>query len=152
MDLSAVILVVLSSLPVFFFWRWILRKHIEVKRYRLIVIWIATIISTPILYAILALMFIGIIEYYPNRDFDKKAWLTDSDKRYEYTYDLISSKLLIGKSKIEVVRMLGKTDTTQTNELYYYIGYKPVFTGIDPSNIEVDFRKGKVNNVEEHDK
>ena len=97
-------------------------------------------------------MFIGIIEYYPNRDFDKKAWLTDSDKRYEYTHDLISSKLLIGKSKVEVVQMLGKTDTTQTNELYYYIGYRPVFTGIDPSNIEVDFRKGKVNNVEEHDK
>jgi len=92
------------------------------------------------------------MEYYPNRDFNQKAWMADTDKRYEYSRDLIKSKLLIGKTRPQVEQLLGKNDDTSKTELYYYIGFRPELGGIDPSNIEVYFKNEKVDSVIEHDR
>ena len=151
MDLSAVGLIVVLTLPVFFFWRWIYRK-INATFKRRILIWLTTIITAPILYAGVILLWMFSMEYYPNRDFNQKAWMADTDKRYEYSRDLIKSKLLIGKTRPQVEQLLGKNDDTSKTELYYYIGFRPELGGIDPSNIEVYFKNEKVDSVIEHDR
>ncbi len=114
-------------------------------------IWLVTVLTTPVLYGVLILIFLFTSEYYPNRHFDQKVWKTDSDRRYEYSHDLVDSKILMGKTKKQVIQVLGDRDTSN-NEIYYYIGYRPEIGGIDPSSIIIDFKNGKVDSVFEHDK
>jgi len=112
-----------------------------------------TLLTAPVLYIIVILIWIAIEEYYPNRSFDKKMWQTQKEVRYEYSHDLINSKILIGKTRNQVLQLLGNdTDTTQTEELYYDIGYRPELTGIDPSTILIHFKNGRVDTVIEHDR
>ena len=115
--------------------------------------WLLTLITAPFFYVIVILIWIVIIEHYPNREFDKKMWQTDKDKRYEYTHDLINSKILIGKTKNQVLQLLGDdADTSQINELGYDIGFRPKLMGIDPSYLIIDFKDGKAHAIIEHDK
>ena len=151
-DLAVYIIPLVFGIPVFFFWRWVFRKFTS-ARHRLITTWVITIISTPVVYVIIVLGFFLISEYYPDRDFNKNSWQTNKEVRYEYTHDLIKSKILIGKTKKEVLQILGNdADTSQIDELGYDIGYRPEITGIDPSYLIIDFKNGKVDTVIEHDR
>jgi len=151
MDIAVLIILVVIGLPLFLFWRWVFRKTVS-KVKRLTLTWTLTILSAPLVYVIIGLVWIEGVEYYPNRDFDQKTWKADSDSRYEYTHDLIKSKMLIGKTRPQVLEILGNNGDTSQTELYYYIGFRPELTGIDPSNIVVDFKNGKVDTVIENDK
>jgi hypothetical protein len=133
------------------FWWWIFRKT-ESKPKRIALTLSLAAVSTPIIYGLIIMAWFFTISYYPNRDFDRKAWLTDTDRRYEYSHDLINSKLLIGKTRKQVEQILGKNSDTSQTELYYYIGYRPEIGGIDPSSIIIEFKNGKVDNVTEHDR
>ncbi len=101
----------------FFFWRWLLRKYIKAERPRKILTWSATIISTPIIYLGLILIFIFGISYTPNKDFDKSLWLTDQEGRYQMAGNIINSRMLIGKDTTQVKQVLGEPtffgDTTK---------------------------------------
>jgi hypothetical protein len=139
------------GIGIFFFWRWLFRKLIKLKTKRLIIIWVTTIITTPILYAGLILIWILMLEYYPDRVFDKTKWLNDPDKRYELSKSIIERKILIGKSKSDVKAILGDgANTNNDNQWYYNLGYRPQLAGIDPDNLEIDFENGKVVNVIQH--
>lgn len=111
----------------------------------------STIISYPVVYAIFILICFETKEYYPDRTFNSNLWKADSNRRYEYTHDLIKRKLLIGKTKPQVLQILGDHGDTSQTELYYYIGYRPEVTGIDPSNIVIEFKSGKADSVIEND-
>jgi len=151
-DISALVIIAILGIPVFFLWRWAFRKITSTTRRRAIP-WVVTIVTAPVFYAACILIFIEIEEYYPNKDFNKKEWLANKDIRYEYSHDLIKSKILIGKSKQQVLQLLGSdTDTTQNDQLEYDIGFRPEITGIDPSHIVVDFKNGKVSDVVEYDR
>ncbi|HZY35051.1 MAG TPA: hypothetical protein VFE53_00295 [Mucilaginibacter sp.] len=151
MDIAVLIILLFIGLPLFFFWRWVFRKTVSSAK-KGVLVWTLTILSAPAIYVLVGLIWIGGIEYYPNRDFDQRAWKADSDSRYEYTHDLIKSKLLIGKTRSQVLQILGDHGDTSQTELYYYIGFRPEITGIDPSNIVVEFKNGKVDTVIENDK
>jgi len=151
MDIAVLIIILVIGLPLFFFWRWVFRKTVS-KAKRRALTWTLTILSAPLVYVIIGLVWIEGVEYYPNRDFDQKAWKADSDSRYEYTHDLIKSKMLIGKTRPQVLKILGDNGDTSQTELYYYIGFRPEITGIDPSSIVIDFKNGKVDTVIENDK
>jgi hypothetical protein len=150
-DFSAIIILLILAIPMFLFWRWVFRKN-ESKAKRVTLSLLLTFLTAPLFYGLLILIWVFLSSYYPNRRFDKKAWMTDSDRRYEYTHDLIKSKLLIGKTKPQVLRILGDHGDTSQTELYYYIGFRPEITGIDPSSIIIDFKNGKVDTVIEEDK
>lgn len=142
---------IILAIPIFLLWRWLFKKFIATKLKRRIITWLVTIVSTPIIYGTIALLIILSIEYYPKRDFDKKQWLTDKDKRYELSEDMIDSKMLIGKTKSEIKSLLGdEGNKVGDNEWYYNLGFRPELTGIDPDNLEIDFKNGKVVSVEQH--
>lgn len=152
MDVSAYVILIILGTPFYFFWRWVFRKS-EPRVRKIILTWLATIIATPIFYVTVVLIFILVLEYYPNRDFEKKLWQNDKEHRYEYSHDLIKRKILIGKTKNQVLQLLGnETDTTQAVSLTYDIGFRPELLGIDPSYLIINFKNGRVDNVEEYDK
>lgn len=112
---------------------------------RKIIIILLSLASAPIIYVGLALLFFFAISYYPNRDFDKEKWKTDPEKRYELTKDLINSKILIGKTKAEVIQVLGIEDNEDRIDNWsYYVGFKPMIVNIDPDVLEIFFKNGKV--------
>jgi len=144
-----IILLVLGT-PMFFFWRWLF-KHIKPGSKRLLLTCFATIIGSPIIYLLFIAAFIFCSEYYPNRDFDKKQWLADSTKRYEYSKDIISSKMLIGKTQQQVKQILGDSGNKDSEATWYYeLGYRPQITGIDPDYLEIDFKYGKATEIVQH--
>ena len=150
-DYIALLLIgIIIARPLFFFWRWIFRRRTKVERTRKISTWIATLVSIPIIYLLMGLVFIFVITYYPNHDFDMAAWKMNTEKRYEYTKDLIENKLLIGKSKEQVIEMLGKgNNTLDSDDWLYDIGFVPGLFNIDPSNLQIKFKDGVVVSVKQ---
>ena len=90
--------------------------------------------------------------YYPTKNFDQDDWMKDPLTRYEMTHDLIESELLIGKSKEEVISILGAYTFTYKEEHWAYeVGYVPGLFNIDPSVLDVYFENGIVVKVGQHE-
>jgi hypothetical protein len=149
---GAVYLIILViGTPIFFFWRWIFKK-LNHKGGRRVMIWLLTAFTSLIFYLILVGLIIYISDYYPNRDFDKHLWQTSKTTRYEYSYNLIESKKLLGDNRNEVLQLLGNdADKSQADELRYNIGHKPGSVGPAPSYLIIDFRDDKAETVFERD-
>jgi hypothetical protein len=146
------IILAVLGIPVYFLWRWIFKKSRHQTTSK-ITIWIATILSTPVLYGLLIVIWIFIMEYYPNRDFDKQQWIKNKDERYEYSKGIIKSKMLMGKTKEQVRQILGDDGNSNTSDDWYYdLGYRPELTGIDPDNLEIAFKNGRVNEVVQNER
>jgi hypothetical protein len=133
------------GIPVFFIWRWIFRKSIIADKRRKIAVWTATILSTPIVYALVIAGWFWSMSYYPNRHFNKKKWIDNKDQRYEYSNDIISSKMLVGKTKTDVIKTLGdEANLDSSDDCYYDLGFRPGIGNIDSDNLEITFKNGKV--------
>jgi hypothetical protein len=121
---------------------------------RNIVAAIVTIVATPVVYAGLIAAWCAIALYYPKHDFDREKWLSNKEKRYEMSKDIIEAKLLIGKSKNEVRQMLGEenngSNANEDDYWRYYLGYVPAVIGIDYDVLDIYFENGKVVRVEQH--
>lgn len=130
----------------FLFWRWLLKKFIKSDVKRKVFTWLATLLSTPLIYVASIFILISIISYYPSRDFDKERWHTDKEKRYELSEDLIESQMLIGLTKEEVSNVLGAEHdgSEETDYWTYYLGFRPQLFGIDPDVLSIEFKDGKV--------
>lgn len=94
------------------------------------------------------MIWISIGTYYPERDFDKKAWSENEEKRYEYADDLVENQKLIGLSRTEIKEILGEPKYENENSMTYYLGFSPRnFFAIDPDWLEVSFEQDKVKNT-----
>ena len=143
--LEVYFILIILAVPTFFIWRWLLKKIIKRYRTRIITTWIVTIIFTPIIYIRLILLVLFGMEYYPNRDFDMNEWLANKEHRYEYSKDIISSKMLIGKTKNEIRKILGDEGNLDSSDDWYYnLGYRPQLLNIDPDSMHINFKHGKV--------
>ena len=143
--------ILILAIPTFFLWRWIFRKFIIDKKKINIATWTATIIATPLIYIGIVMLWIFSISYYPSNDFDREKWLNDKEKRYELSEGIIDSKMLIGKTKIEVKQILGDEENSENSDLWnYYLGYRPQLFGIDPDILDIEFKEGKVIRVGQH--
>lgn len=144
-------IILILAMPTFFVWRWIFKKYITDKKKLNIATWTATTIATPIIYVGLVMLWIFSISYYPSKDFDRQKWLTDKEKRYELSEEIIESKMLIGKTKAEVKQILGDEENIENSNLWnYYLGYRPQLFGIDPDVLDIEFENGKVIRVSQH--
>jgi hypothetical protein len=118
---------------------------------------IGSLVVAPILYVGLMGAIIFSIYSYPSRNFTVEAWHAAGWRhefgdnipptRFEYSADLIAKKLLIGKTKEEVIAILGEGHETN-NRISYDLGFVPGH-GIDPDFLEVYFENGVVVKVEQ---
>lgn len=144
-------ILLLLSVPTYFFWRWLLKKFIADDKSRKIATLTATIFSTPFIYMAMIALWIMSISYYPTADFDKQKWQNDIEKRYELTDDLIDNEVLIGKSMKQVKKLLGDDyEESGIDRWSYYVGTPPGLFGIDPDYLDIDFKNGRVVHVSQH--
>ena len=65
--------------------------------------------------------------------------------------DIIESKLLIGKTKQEIVELLGDDYYSYNeNHIAYDLGFVPGLLNIDPDVLDIYFENGKVIKVDQH--
>jgi len=107
--------------------------------------YIFILISIPLL-TILFLL-VSHIEF-KNIQFDSKKWKASMDLRNNMSDDIIKNKLLIGKTKNEVIDLLGKnfeTDGVHADTIFYIIDKNSY--GGDPLTLYVKLKNNKVVSV-----
>lgn len=80
--------------------------------------------------------------------FTKENWKTYAFKRYKMADDIIENKLIIGKTKQEIVLLLGDNMRTlkanRKEQFVYYLGTPPSFFEEKKENLIIIFEKGYV--------
>lgn len=146
------ILLFILSIPTYYVCSWLIKKLIKVEKTRKIVTWTATIIVTPLVLIAIAIIILTSLYYYPTYKFDKQKWKSNIEKRYELSEDIIESKLLIGKSKIEVQELLGQgNNSIESDHWTYYFGLRPGLMNIDPDILDIEFKEGKVIKIRQYE-
>ena len=138
-------IILILGILFFFIWRWLLKKFIKTDNTRKIATWIATVVTTPLIYIGIIMLWLFSMSYNPNHAFDKEKWLTDKERRYELSADIIESKMLIGKTKSEIKQLLGNEGNSDDSDYWnYYLGFRSGFAIIDTSFLCIEFKEGKV--------
>lgn len=151
-SLEVYFILLILGLPTYYFWKWLLKKYINSEKNRKIITWALTVLVTPFLYVGIALLLIFSICYYPNHDFDRQKWISNREKRYELSKDIMESKMLIGKNKTEIRKLFGDEGNSDTSDKWsYYLGFRPGIANIDPDYLDIEFKDGKVVSVSQHE-
>ena len=140
----------------FFVFKWIIGKFIFKKNLNIILSLLSTLILTPIVYYFLIISFFSILfyEYHPESKFDSIKWSENRNDRHEMRKDIIESGILLGKTKTELVELLGKpnnnfkisNDTLQN--WIYNLGNEGHGFGWKFHNLNLYFKNGEVVKVE----
>lgn len=150
-SIEVYLIFIVLGIPAFFIWRLLFKKFIKDDKRRKIAIWMATLITTPLIYIGIIMLWIFSMSYYPAHDFDKERWFLDKETRYELSEDIIDSEMLIGKTKSEVRQILGdESNADQSDHWSYYLGFRPGLFNIDPDVLDIKFKRGKVIRVKQH--
>ncbi len=146
------IIILILAIPTYFICKWALRKlKIGNDKNRKFFAIIPTVIVSPLVYVGLIVIWIFSMSYYPKRDFDQNEWRSNVEGRYEMSRDIIDSNILVGKTKEEIIELLGADFYAYgENHIAYELGFVPGFLNIDPDYLDIYFENGKVNKVEQH--
>lgn len=153
MSPEVIIIILILAIPVYFFNKWILKRlKLGNEKYRKYLAIIPTVILSPLLYFGIIMIWIFSISYYPKTDFDKNEWNENIEERYKMSNDIIKSEMLIGKTKEEVIKLLGdEYYSYDESHIAYDLGIAPGLFNIDPNVLDIYFANGKVNKVEQHE-
>ncbi|MCC1485587.1 hypothetical protein J1C55_13360 [Winogradskyella sp. E313] len=145
-------IILILAIPTYFLCKWILKKlNLGNEKNRKFVALIPTIFFSPIIYIGIIYLWIFSASYYPSSDFDKQKWETNVEERYRMSEDIIESKILIGKTKEEITKLLGQDFYSYNeNHIAYELGFVPGLFNIDPDVLDIYFENGKVTKVEQH--
>ena len=118
------------GIVLFFSFKWIIGKFKKKRNLKIIISLISTLILTPIVFNITIALIFSVLfyEYHPESKFDTIKWAENSNERHEMRKDLIESKILLGKTKSEVIKILGKpenninADNDTVKYWDYYLG------------------------------
>ncbi|MCG0017679.1 hypothetical protein [Winogradskyella immobilis] len=152
MSIEVPFIILILAIPTYFLCKWILKKlNLGNEKNRKFVALIPTIFFSPIIYIGIIYLWIFSASYYPSSDFDKQKWETNVEERYRMSEDIIESKILIGKTKEEITKLLGQDFYSYNeNHIAYELGFVPGLFNIDPDVLDIYFENGKVTKVEQH--
>ena len=153
MSIEVPIIVLILAIPIYFLSKWILKKwNFGNEKNRKYLAIIPSIVLSPIVYIGLIYLWIFSISYYPTNDFDKQTWESNPEERYKMSENIIESKMLIGKTKQEIVELLGNDFYSYSeNHIAYGLGFVPGLFNIDPDVLDIYFENGKVTKVGQHE-
>ncbi|MFB9054239.1 hypothetical protein ACFFVB_14220 [Formosa undariae] len=110
-----------------------------------------TLIAAPFLFIAIAYIWVASSMYYPKHDFSTYHWKTNIEERYTMSSDIITSHMLIGKTKAEITVLLGDDfNTYNDNHISYYLGYPPKLLNIDPNVLDIYFENDMVVKVSQY--
>lgn len=148
MSPEAILIVLIIAIPTFFILRWILKRFIKDKKARNWTSIIATTIIAPILYFGLILAVLSYLFYEPQYDFNTERWFADKSARFEMRDDLVNSRILIGKSKSEIIELIGKSESNDSTKIWTYdLGVSSAGFGWQFNYLKLTFENGKVSAV-----
>jgi hypothetical protein len=152
MSIEVPIIILIIAIPIYFLSKFILTKlKLGNDKNRKYIAVVPAVIFSPIVYAIVIISWIFVVEYYPQEKFDKHKWETNVEERYTMSKNIIKSEKLIGKTKDEVIELLGNEYSDYgENHIGYYLGYIPSLFNIDPDILDIYFENGKVIKVSQH--
>ena len=138
------IIILILAIPIYFICKWIIKRlNFGTKKSRRLIAVIPTLILSPIVYVGIILLWIFSISYYSTSDFDQKEWNSNIEERYKMSEDIIESKMLIGKTKNEIIESLGEGYSSNSGKsLTYELGMVPGLFNIDPDYLEINFKNG----------
>ncbi len=119
--------------------------------------WLTILVSlaiTPIIYFYVFYPFLNIISsYHHQKYFNTKTWESKPELRYEMVDNIVTSDVLIGKSKSDIVQRLGKPEwlawndalkTYDANKWNYGLGLIPGAFNENKECLTVVFENDKV--------
>jgi uncharacterized membrane protein len=146
------VIILIIAIAIYFLSKFILKKlKLGNDKNRKYIAVISAVIFSPIIYTLLIVSWIFVAEYYPKEKFDKQKWETKIEERYTMSKNIIKSEILIGKTKEEVIELLGNEYSDYgENHIGYYLGFVPRMFNIDPDILDIYFENGKVIKVSQH--
>lgn len=153
MSYEVPLLILIIAIPVYFLSIWFLKKFkLGNEKNRKFLAIIPAILLSPILFGGIILLWIFSISYYPKTDFNKQEWASNKEERYKMSNDIMESNLLIGKTKDEVITLMGNDFYKyDDNHIAYDLGFVPGLFKIDPDVLDIYFKNGKVFKVGQHE-
>ncbi len=143
------IIILIISIPTFLILRWISLRFFKKKKTSSWVSIIGTVIIASVLYFKLVFTVSGYLFYEPQYDFDREKWFADKHSRFEMRDDIVISGILNGKSKSEVIELIGKPESNNSSELWKYnLGMCRFRFERQLNYLELAFKKGEVYRVE----
>jgi len=134
---------------------WIVGKFLKKGILKAIITTVSSIVLTPIIYYLFAIIFLSVLfyEYHPELKFNSTEWTENINDRHHMRKNLIESKLLIGKTKKEVLRILGKPKNSVKIEMdtlknwNYFMGSEGHGMGWKFHYLDLYFKNGKINSI-----
>ncbi len=143
------IIILIVIIPTFLILRWISLRFFKKKKTSSWTSIVGTIIIAPILYFKLVFTVSGYLFYEPQYDFNREKWFADKHSRFEMRDDIVISGILNGKSKSEVIELIGKPEPNNSTELWKYnLGMCRFRFEWQLNYLELTFKKGEVYRVE----
>ena len=101
--------------------------------------WLAVIIVPPIVLVSTLYIWFWSTSNFQELPFNRTSWDGDLDKRYLYVDDLIDNNRLIGKTKTQLIDILGTANQEDNGSMFYYIGYSPrTLMNLDPDYLVIE--------------
>jgi hypothetical protein len=149
--IKIIMAVIILLIPIYFLFMFVFNKrNIGNKKNRKYTALIQTVMISPIIYVMVMLMWIFSISYYPKERFDNIKWNENIEERYKMSKDIIEKDILIGKTKDEIIKLLGNGYyESGGGSISYYLGFVPGLANIDPDVLILYFENGIVIKVEQ---
>lgn len=147
-----ILIILFIAIVLFFIFNWILKRNNKISlKYKRITAIGLSIVFAPLLYLISILSYIAVVSYYPEYQFNQQKWNNIPEQRYELSADIIESKMLIGKTKTEVILLLGEDFYEYTpDHIAYTLGFTPGMFNIDTDVLDIIFKNNIVVKVKQH--
>jgi len=134
---------------------WIVGKFIKKGISKTIITTVSSITLAPIVYSLFVAIFFSFIFYenHPESKFNSIKWNENKSDRHHMRKDLIESKLLIGKTKNEVIEILGKPENNfkvgmdTLKNWNYSMGSEGHGMGWKFHNLDLYFKNGKIYSI-----
>ncbi len=139
----------------YFLINWFIGKFLQKNTLRKAISLVSAIFLTPAAYYVIVALFFSILfyEYHPEIKFNSTEWTENKSERHHMKKDLIESEILIGKSKSEIVEILGipenkiKVELDTIKNWNYYMGSEGHGMGWKFHSLDLYFEKGSVKSV-----
>lgn len=149
------VFVILFSIVFIFIW--LFSRTIDKRKW---VVFLITIVLTPIIYFYVFYPFINIFSnYHHKKYFESSSWKEKPALRYEMSGHFIQESLFLNKNKTEIEKLLGKSewfgwdDSIKANspdKWNYNLGYKPGAFNMNKECLEITFKNNIAYNVKQY--
>ena len=150
---DVLIIVLVIAIALYFLFIWVLKiTKIKNGLTKKIAIGILAISISPYAYVGVWNFIFFAFSYHPTYRFDQNKWSSEIEERYKISEDIIESEMLIGKTREEVISVLGDDYYSYSDDhIGYNIGLKPGILNIDPHVLDVYFENDIVVKVNQHE-